>query len=322
MVEFALTLPMLMILLLGIADFGRVFAAGITLEAAARDGAEAAAQEYLRNPPGGSMLIPAPLGNDAYYQALHDLAARTVCREARGLGNTTFSADVCATMPVIQVCVHDNADPLCGQTAFGAPIPGPCSSLASALSNAMQGGTETSRYVEVRLCYRFTTLLDLSALRLPFGWSLSIGDIWLQKDRAFTVGWYPPIPTPQPPPPPPPPPSQPAPTDTPVPTATPVETPSPTPVCQVPLANFTAFPTTGKSQLTVQFTDTSTALDCPIIAWDWTFDDGSAQGTSPNPSHVFTWLGPAGSKTFHVVLRVTSAAGTSLPTTVNITVNK
>ena len=43
LVEFALVLPMLLVLLLGIADFGRVFAAGIILEAASRNGAEAAA---------------------------------------------------------------------------------------------------------------------------------------------------------------------------------------------------------------------------------------------------------------------------------------
>ena len=39
-VEFALVLPMLLVLLLGVADFGRVFAAGITVEAAARNAAE------------------------------------------------------------------------------------------------------------------------------------------------------------------------------------------------------------------------------------------------------------------------------------------
>jgi Flp pilus assembly protein TadG len=43
LVEFALVLPMLLVLLLGIADFGRVFNAGITLEAATRDAAEAGA---------------------------------------------------------------------------------------------------------------------------------------------------------------------------------------------------------------------------------------------------------------------------------------
>ncbi|HEU4863568.1 MAG TPA: TadE/TadG family type IV pilus assembly protein, partial [Candidatus Limnocylindria bacterium] len=48
LVEFALTLPMLLVLLLGVADFGRVFASGITTEALARNAAEAASQEYLQ----------------------------------------------------------------------------------------------------------------------------------------------------------------------------------------------------------------------------------------------------------------------------------
>lgn len=319
--EFALVLPMLLILLLGIADFGRVFASGITLEAAARDAAEAAAQEYLRNPP-ADMTLPAPPGNAPYYQTLHDLAARTACREARGLNNSTYSADVCASMPVIQVCVHDDADPLCDQTAFGATIPNPqCDSLLTPPTNAMQGGTEASRYVEVRICYKFTTLLDLSNLQLPFGWGLSIGDLWLQKDRAFTIGWYPPIPTPEPPPPPPPPPSQPAPTDTPVPTQTAVPTPTPTPACQVPIANFTASKVSGNSPLLVAFTDTSVPLDCPILSWDWNFGDGSAHATTQNASHTFTWPGPASTKQFTVALTVASAAGPSTKSLI-ITVHK
>jgi TadE-like protein len=235
LVEFALILPMLLVLLLGIADFGRVFAAGITIEAAARDAAEAVAQEYLRNPP-APMDQPAPLSNDPYYQNLHDLAARTACREARTLPNTTFATDVCASMPIIMICVHDNADPLCDEPAFNVSLPGnsPCSDLLDPPVNAMQGGAEPSRYVEVRVCYRFSTLFNLSELRLPLGWGLSVGDIYLQKARVFTVGFYPPPPTPVPPPPPSQPPEAtleptPVPTDSPTPTPLPTDTPTPLP---------------------------------------------------------------------------------------------
>ena len=79
LVEFALVLPMLLVLLLGIADFGRVFPAGITIEAAARNAAEAAAQEYLRIGPGSPARArnePAPrcrtepdYNGNTYYQA-------------------------------------------------------------------------------------------------------------------------------------------------------------------------------------------------------------------------------------------------------------
>ena len=313
---------MLLVLLLGVADFGRVFAAGITVEAAARNAAEAAAQEYLRNPP-APIDQPAPPGNDAYYQALHDLAAKTACREAKELDNTTFSADACASMPVIQVCVHDNADPLCNQTAFGASIPNPgCEPMLTAPDTTMQGGTEQSRYVEVRICYRFTTLFNLSNLQLPFGWGLSLGDIWLNKTRNFTVGWYPALPTPVPPPPPSPPPSAPAPTDSPSPSPSPTgspatssPSPTPTPVCQRPVANFTAAPNNQKSPMLVQFTDTSVPINCPITSWDWDFGDGSAHSNLANPTHNYVNNGSQ-TITFTARLTVTSAAGSASKTVV------
>jgi hypothetical protein len=214
MVEFALILPLLLVLFLGIADFGRVFAAGITLEAAARNAAEVVAEEYRRNPPDGvyaDQTLPAPSPGDpaydpAYYQPLHELAARTACREAGGLDNSTFDAatDQCFDpvtgegMPVFLVCIHDNADPLCSQPAFSAPIPDPqCSALLDPPVNTMEGGNEHSRYVEVRICYRFSMLIQVPVL--------SLNDVWLQKSRVFTVAYYPPPPTPEPPSEPPPP---------------------------------------------------------------------------------------------------------------------
>jgi hypothetical protein len=328
---------MLLVLLLGVADFGRVFAAGITVEAAARNAAEAAAQEYLRNPP-APIDTPAPPGNDAYYQALHDLAARTACREAKDLDNTTYVPDdpatpgvdeeSCSSMPAVQVCVHDNADPLCDQTAFGATVPNPgCGPMLTPPDTSMQGGTEQSRYVEVRICYRFTTLFNLSNLQLPFGWGLSLGDVWLNKTRNFTVGWYPALPTPVPPPPPSAPPSAPAPTDSPTPSPSPTgspatesPSPTPTPVCQVPVANFTAAPNNQKSPMLVQFTDTSVAINCPITSWDWDFGDGSAHATIANPTHNYVNNGNQ-TITFTARLTVTSAAG-SATKTVTISVKK
>ena len=71
LVEFALLLPMLIVLLLGVADFGRVFQAGIVTEAAARNGAEAAALERLRGD-------PTP-GDPAYYARLGQVAAEAAC---------------------------------------------------------------------------------------------------------------------------------------------------------------------------------------------------------------------------------------------------
>jgi Flp pilus assembly protein TadG len=187
MVEFALVLPLLMILLLGIADFGRVFTAGITLEAAARNGAEAAAQEYTQMVRGTGAVD---------YARLHDVAVSEVCREAKALPNTTFDAGNCPSMPVIAVCVHDasEGDAACGTTAQA--VPAQCTSIAGWVSPSpadtapvLDGAAEPLPYIEVRTCYRFTTLFNLH-LNLPFSAGLNLGDVWLQRDRTFTVGDY------------------------------------------------------------------------------------------------------------------------------------
>ena len=256
MVEFMLVLPLLLVLFLGIADFGRVFAAGITLEAAARNAAEVAAEEYRRNPPDGqyadqTLPMTGPV-DPAYYAAIHELAARTACREAAGLDNATFdpATDRCDLdpgsgewMPVILVCVHDNADPLCDVPAFGATIPDPqCSALVDPPVNTMDGGTEHSRYVEVRICYRFSMLILVPVLPLE--------DVWLEKARVFTVAYFPPPPTPSPPPPPDPPSPEPLPTEEPTPTPQeptptpeePTPTPTPTPTPEEPTPTPTPTP--------------------------------------------------------------------------------
>lgn len=335
LVEFGLVLPILLVLFLGIADFGRVFAAGITVEAAARNAAEIVAEEYRRNPP-GPLSDPAPPGDPAYYAPLHELGGSTVCSEMRGLAGTTYDevtrechvADADPStydwMPVVLICVHDGEDPLCATPAFGATVPDPqCSELLAPISPALEGGSEDSRYVEVRICYRFETLV-----KFPF---LALGDVWLQKDRAFTVADYP-VPTPAiPPPPSPPPPTDlpsPEPTaspsgePTPTPEGTPAETltPAPTPACLTPVASFTAVPTSGKRPLTVVFTSTSTSEGCAILSYLWTFGDGTTS-TVQNPTHVFNFTN-GNNKTFIVTLTVDNATGTSAPASTTILVTK
>lgn len=192
--EFALTLPMLVILLLGVADFGRLFSHGIILEAAARNGAEAAAQEYVqlqRNQPGGT-LTPAD------YARLHAIALEALCEEADPLPNRVASGTPpTCTMPHAAVCVHDAAqgDALvngvgCGGEAGGAPPE--CTTMDPTWTAAIEQTEPATQlpYVEVRVCYQFTTLFNLMDLRLPFGWSLSVGEVWLQRDRVFVAGTY------------------------------------------------------------------------------------------------------------------------------------
>ena len=188
LVEFALVLPMLLVLLLGVADFGRVFAAGITLEAAARNAAEAAAQEYVqlvRNRPGGTL-------DAADYARLHTVAMDTVCAEAETLPNK-----VSCSMPAAAVCIHDQSgDPGgCGSEAAGSALE--CDALNGSPAwdpsneGPQPGGDPALTYVEVRVCYRFTTLFNLTDLRLPLGWGLSLGDIYLERSREFVAACYP-----------------------------------------------------------------------------------------------------------------------------------
>jgi len=186
LVEFALVLPILVVLLLGVADFGRVFHAGIVTEAAARNAAEAAAQEYLQL----RRATTAMTASD--FDRVHDVALATICDEAQRLPGRATSGGVC-TMPAAGICIHDDPGelaaygPRCGADAATAPTE--CGRLHS-LWPSTPPATGSLPWVEVRVCYEFTTLFNLQALELPFGWGLSIGDIWLQRDRSFTVADY------------------------------------------------------------------------------------------------------------------------------------
>jgi YVTN family beta-propeller protein len=69
-----------------------------------------------------------------------------------------------------------------------------------------------------------------------------------------------------------------------------------------PVANFIASPTSGKSSLTVAFTDKS--QNTPT-SWRWVFGDGKIS-TEQNPTHQYTKAG-----TYKVKLTATNAAGSS-----------
>ena len=70
----------------------------------------------------------------------------------------------------------------------------------------------------------------------------------------------------------------------------------------LPVASFTASPTSGPVPLTVTFTDTSTGSP---VSWAWDFDgDDSPDSNDQNPSYNFTTAG-----TYPVKLTVTDASG-------------
>ena len=176
MVEFGLVLPIMLVLFIGLADFGRIFATSILIEAAARDAAEIAANDYLATPP-GPLNAPAPAGDPTFYDALHTRAADAACLELAELPNATSG---CSTMPYIVACVHDSQDTGCGSEVHGQTIPADCGDMTTPATNS-QGGTQ-ARWVEVRICYRFTSLVDAPLI--------SLGTFWLQRTRTFTIPCY------------------------------------------------------------------------------------------------------------------------------------
>lgn len=184
LVEFALLLPLLLVIVLGVVDFGRVFQAGIVMESATRAAAEAGAVEYLRE---------VSSGVEPDYDLIHRRAAEVACLEAK-LANV--DAGTCAQWPVIRVCIHDGAagHADCGQPKFfgtASALPdcpatdGSSMSAASTLPVQPTDANPTPRhaYVEVRTCYRFTTLIPVNDF-------LPLGEVFLQKESVFTVADY------------------------------------------------------------------------------------------------------------------------------------
>ena len=72
-----------------------------------------------------------------------------------------------------------------------------------------------------------------------------------------------------------------------------------------PVAAFSAFPTSGNSQLKVTFTDRSTGSP---TSWNWVFGDGSTS-TQQNPDHIYSKAGK-----YTISLTVRNAAGSNMVT--------
>jgi hypothetical protein len=189
--EFTLIIPILLLLLLTVGDFGRFFAAGITVESIARTAAEFAARQYVieETAAGGAPL------DAAGYARVHTYAWQTVCDEAARLPGVlgAGAGTECSGIPTV-VCVHDLADPDCADSYNDASgLPPACTGLSSGNrpNNAISGGSEASRYVEVRVCYPFSTLLpfdEISSIGGPLA-PLS-GLFHIERSRVFTVVDY------------------------------------------------------------------------------------------------------------------------------------
>jgi hypothetical protein len=179
LVEFTLVLPIMLIILLVVGDFGRLFAAGITVESAARNAAEVAAAEY-------NLALTLP---SVDYTAIHRAAWSSVCDEADKLPNATpGGTGQCDGLPTI-VCVHDGADTQCGDRYnAGSGTPAACTQVASGTSNGLNGSE--SKYIEVIVCYRFNTIFSMTIPSIGGPLEALGGDFFIEKSRVFSVADY------------------------------------------------------------------------------------------------------------------------------------
>jgi len=190
LVEFSLVLPILLLLLLTVGDFGRLFASTITIESAAGAASETAAADYLREVVNAA---PGPVPTVGYTR-VHRGAWESVCEEASALPNANpgSGGGECSGLATV-VCVHDGADPSCAEAYNDvAGIPAECASLQPGArpSNAQAGGAETSTYVEVRVCYRFSTFFRLAIPSVGGTLATLGGDFFVERSRVFTVADY------------------------------------------------------------------------------------------------------------------------------------
>jgi Flp pilus assembly protein TadG len=119
---------------------------------------------------------------------------------------------------------------------------------------------------------------------------------------------------------------------TPVPAGSPVAYavslgPDPAPVCSLPSAGFTltTSPSDNLAPVTVTVTDTSTSsASCPISTWKWDWDDGPDTYGKVQLPHVYDHPpGPTGSvTTYRLTLTVTNSAGSKTSGTREISVVK
>jgi hypothetical protein len=183
-VEFALVVPLLLLILLTVSDFGRYFAASISIESMARTAAEVAAQEYVQE--------VAAATDPKNYALIHRIAWQSVCDEGHDLPNATpgSGGSECVDLPTM-VCVHDAIDLTCGDVYNDAGgVPAQCSNMQAGVSPTPSLDSQANSYVEVRVCYRFSTWFQITIPFLDLSLTPLSGDFFIERTRHFTVAEY------------------------------------------------------------------------------------------------------------------------------------
>jgi len=344
LVEFAIVLPLLVVLLVMAIDFGRVFFGWVGLHNAARIAADYAARtaDSWPSPAGGSIGAQA---RDRYYDLVISDLTGVNCSPDPG-------ADVAWTAGDIPAPAYLNPD---GSTGGDVKEPGDhahvtlsCSfGLVTPLAEAILGGRvqlsadaffaiNGSSAVNFPTAVPFPTptpaptpppgptnctlvnyvgmspnsaenLWDAAGFTGAYN-KTQPGNGWTIGSQTLAPGTHPCTATIT---------VSPGASLTPAPTPSPGgPTPVPTPSCAAPTASFTAVPSSGTRPLSVQLTDTSTAPSgCPITTWLWNFGDGTPNATTQNVGHVFTYSQGNPSRQFTVTLTVTNAGGSRSATT-------
>jgi hypothetical protein len=184
--EFALVVPILLLILLTVSDFGRYFAASISLESMARTAAEVAAQEFVQEYAADPLATPS-------YALIHKTAWQSVCDEGHDLPNMTpgSGGNECSDLPTM-VCVHDGVDPTCGAVYNdgGSLPPAQCGALQPGAAPAPTRDSQAHVYVEVRVCYRFSSFFQLTIPFFDISLTPLSGDFYIERARQFTVADY------------------------------------------------------------------------------------------------------------------------------------
>jgi hypothetical protein len=341
LVEFAIVLPLLVVLLVMAIDFGRVFFGWVGLHNAARIAADYAARTSDSWPAGTGGSIGAQARDRYFDLVISDLTAVNCSPDPNGdvpwtagaiPGPTFLNPDGSTGGDVKEPGDHAHVTLTCSfglVTPLAEAILGGRVQLSADAYFAINGTTAVSFPTAVPLptptpaptpppgpsdC-EVEDYTDLSPNAAENLWDAAgftgdfnktqPGNSWTIQSQTLAPGMHP---------------CGASITVSPGASLTPAPTPTPggpTPVpCAAPTASFTAVPTSGRKPLSVQFTDTSTAPPaCPITTWNWDFGDGSPDGTTQNVGHVFTYNGNAPSRQFTVTLTVTSSSGSDTEVT-------
>lgn len=269
--ELALILPVFMLFFAAILDLGRIAAAQISVQNAAREGAFQAAQ----TPTDFDSAQPCPANG-----ATNKVYCRIKLESSGGV--TIASSDVAVTCRL-----------------SGAVIDTSCATMPSGIGNT----------VRVNVTGHFRLLTPLMSVFFGGSQNVSFTGAAVYNRETLPVGnLATPAPTPTPTVAPTP---TPTPVGaTPTPTVAPTPTPTVSCTLPSAGFTFvvTGSPSQRAPQ-TVTVTDTSTSINCGITSWLWDFGDGTTSLTQNPGSH--TYVASNASKSYTITLKVSNAAGSN-----------